>query len=321
LATKASTPARRKPSTSGLVVRLPPGDLRALWESFIRHHRTSLRPATIDTYGTAVGQFATFLAGEGASLDVKDVTREQVEDFIALLYQTRSPGTAANRYRALNTFFGWLVEEGELDASPTARMRPPVQPEAPPPVLDIEVQRAIVAAAAADKTFDGRRDEAVLRLFLDSGIRRGEMVGLRVDDIDLDRGAARVTGKGERTRLVGFGTATAKALDRYLRQRARHPAADTTDALWLGHKGALQYGGIRSIVARRAAQAGVKERVYPHLFRHTWNDAMLSAGAQESDVMALAGWRSPDMVRRYAAATRATRALDVARRLSPGDKL
>ena len=318
---KRAAPARVQPSSRGLATRLPAGDLRHLWESFVRHHRTSLRPATLDTYGVAVVQFTRYLASEGASLDVRDITREQVEDFIAVLHATRSPGTAHNRYRALNTFFRWLVEEGELDASPTERMRPPTLPEAPPPVLALDAQRAIVAAAAADRTFEGRRDEAVLRLFIDSGIRRAEMVGLRLDQVDLDAGSASVTGKGQRTRFVAFGAETAKALDRYFRQRARHPAAARTEALWIGHKGALGYGGIRAIVTRRANEAGLRERVYPHLFRHSWNDAMLSAGAQESDVMALAGWRSPEMVRRYAAANRSARALEVGRRLSPGDRL
>jgi len=315
--TRRPAPAPAKTSTAAL----PPSDVRSLWSSFRRHHRTALRPATLATYETAVVQLAGFLEGEGASTDAAAITRDQVDDFIAALYATRSPGTAHNRYRALKTFFRWLVEEGDLERSPMDRTRPPALPEAPPPVLTDDELRALLDVVSRDKSFEGRRDEAILRLFIDTGIRRAEMAGLRLTDVDLEHATAIVTGKGERTRPVGFGLEATKALDRYIRMRARHPAGAKTDALWIGHKGAFGYGGIRNVVERRARQAGLDVRVYPHLFRHTFNDRLLAAGANESDVMALAGWRSSEMVRRYAAATRSQRALKVAHDLAPGDRL
>jgi site-specific recombinase XerC len=85
------------------------------------------------------------------------------------------------------------------------------------------------------KTFEGRRDEAIIRLFIDSGVRLAEMVGMQVADVDLDGHVARVTGKGKRPRLVGFGDKTARAIDRYLRKRVPDPGP-----LWIGGKGRLR---------------------------------------------------------------------------------
>jgi site-specific recombinase XerD len=98
-----------------------------------------------------------------------------------------------------------------------ARMKPPRMPEAPVPVLrDAEVRR-LLDVCGKDRSFAERRDEAALRVLTDSGIRRAELLGLRLDDVDLDQGILTVTGKGSQTRVVAVGAATVQALDRYLR--------------------------------------------------------------------------------------------------------
>jgi site-specific recombinase XerD len=294
------------------------GALVASWRRSLAARRLS--PRTIATYATSVEQLADFLAAAGMPTAVAAIRREHVEAFVSDLLARRSPGTAHNRYRGVQAFFVWCVEEGEVRESPMVHMKPPKLPEAPPPVLRDADLRAILAATERDKTFTGRRDEAILRVFMDTGTRRAEVLGLRREDVDLDTGMLRVTGKGSRTRMVVVGATTVRAIDRYVRIRAKRPDAPLP-WLWLGRKGQLRETGLAELIRERARQAGVAGRITPHTFRHSYAHAMLAAGMQETDLMAVAGWRSRDMLTRYAASTRQERALKSARALSPMDRL
>jgi site-specific recombinase XerD len=297
------------------------GELDGLVDSWLRHLRAQrMSPATLSTYGTSARQLATFLADRGMPTSPASITREHVEAFVSDLLSRWKPATAHNRYRALRTFFGWLVEEGEIRESPMARMKPPRLPEEPPAVLREPQLRRLLDACERDKSFAGRRDEAILRVFMDTGARRGEVLGLTLDDVNLDDGLLTVTGKGSRKRVIPIGLATVRTLDRYLRARSKHASAVRPD-LWLGRKGPLRESGMAEIVRDRGREAGIPGRLHPHLFRHAYAHSMLAAGMQESDLMAVVGWRSRDMLTRYAASTRAERAITAARALSPVDRL
>ena len=163
-------------------------------------------------------------------------------------------------------------------------------------MLTVDQLRALIAACKGN-SFDDRRDDAIVRLFADTGVRLGEMAGLTVGDVDLNLAVAIVKGKGSRFRTVPYGDKTREALDRYRRHRARHEYVNL-DSWWLGRKGPLTDSGIVQILRRRAATAGI-EHLHPHMFRHSFAHQWLSAGGNEGDLQRIAGWSSSQMLQRY----------------------
>lgn len=289
------------------------GASRPSFERFLR--ATGKSPRTIETYLISLDKVTSYL---GADTDTRAVTRSDIEGWlIDLRASGLSPSSVSIRYRSLRAYFRWLADEGEIDANPCDRLNLDKPPEAPPPVLT-EEQIAALLKQVSGRSFEDRRDAAMLRLLIDTGMRRGELAGMRVADFDLDNTMVRITGKGSRTRIVPYGPRTALAIDRYLRARERHPHG-RDPRMWLGKRGVIKPNAILQMIRKRARAAGIG-RLYTHMFRHTYAHRWLSAGGTEGTLMSIAGWRSREMLSRYGASAADARAIEAHRRLALGDK-
>jgi site-specific recombinase XerD len=214
--------------------------LSPLLRSFERHLRAENRSEhTIASYLESLRQAEAFLASRGGSL--LDARREDLEAFLEDLLRRRAAETVATRYRRLRVLYRWLEEEEEILANPMAKMKPPIIPEQPVPVVPEDGLRRLLATCAG-KSFEDRRDTVLILLLVDVGPRRAELMGLKVADVDFDLDVLLVLGKGRRERALPFGRKSAVVLDRYLRARARHKDAGLP-WLWLGMKPSVSASG------------------------------------------------------------------------------
>jgi len=294
-----------------------PPDLTALvksWEIILRSENKS--PATITTYLRGVRLFLQWCERTGHAAEL---TREAVQDYTADTIAGGAEATTAKiRQACLRQFSRWLAEEGELDSDPLLGIKPPKLPAKVVQALTDDQLRALIKACQG-KSLRARRDDAIVRLMAETGLRASEVLNLTVGDIDLSRGLVTVVrGKGGKGRVAPFGPQTAAALDRYLRIRRTHPRAGTPK-LWVGVGGKdFRYHGLNDTLKDRAKTAGV-EGFHLHLLRHTAATRWLRAGGSESGLMAVAGWSTRDMIDRYTGASASERAAEESRTLGLGD--
>lgn len=303
---------------------MSPIELAALVPSWVIHLRAERKTdGTIDTYLKGIRAYLAWCEEQA----VPAVDRGSLKMWTTtLLGAGATASTARTRMMPVRYFVAWLVEEGEVEVNPFLGMKPPQLDQPVIPVLGEEQLRAMAAACAPPagqrtglSSLRHRRDEAIIRLLLETGVRAGECLGLGVDDVDVVGGVAVVRrGKGGKGRQVAFGADTAKALDRYLRVRRLHRLAGTSP-LWLGDRGkGFGYGGLYWALGQRAEAAGIVG-FHPHMLRHTQADRWLAAGGSETGLMANNGWASTAMLQRYGRANRERRAMEESRRLNLGE--
>ena len=201
-----------------------------------------------------------------------------------------SRATLARRTASAKSFSTWALHQGHLSSDVAARLVSPRVNRPLPEVLGVERAGEFVGNAASADEVEFLRDTAMLELLYATGVRVAELSGMDVKDLDLTRRTVRVTGKGNKERVVPFGQAAAEAVEAWL-ERGRPGLAGETTALFVGVRGRrIDQRQVRRVVDKAGQVTG--QRMTPHGLRHTAATHLLEGGADLRVVQEMLGHSS-----------------------------
>lgn len=261
---------------------------------------------TLKNYRTDLKEIAAFLREHFSAPANQDAVRwEQVPLFALRSYFSRIHGrlrsrSIGRRMASLRSFYRYMVKRGYLEQNPTLDLAAPKQPQNLPNFLDVEEAFRLMEAPGKGG-FASLRDRAILELFYTSGLRVGELTGLRSTQIDLKEGWVRVKGKGGKERIVPVGQRALQALEGYLGVRSEiNPRPGHEEYLFLGRRGRrIHPSVITKQLKAYALKVGVGKKLSPHVLRHTFATHLLNGGADLRGIQELLGHASLSTTQKY----------------------
>lgn len=282
----------------------------------------SKSPKTIDGYIRSATQLVRYLKANDLPADTEGVQAEHVRGFLIAERERTCANSAGTHFRNLRVLFNWLIKEDErITPAPIHASDAPKVTRKVKVYVTEDQQRALLATCAGNSFLD-RRDNAILRVLYDNGMRVSGLAGIKVAGVDLRGCLIKIVLKGGDEQLAPIVPKTAAAIDKYLRIRARHSYANSP-WLWLGVRGQsvgrFTANGVRVMLARRGAEIGL-EGLHPHQFRGTAAHELLAAGMHPDAVKRILGWKTDAMLREYTEELAGERARTVHAQLAPGNR-
>ena len=229
--------------------------------------------------------------GYCAHQDVAEWTRvdsQHVRTFAAAEFRRgQSPRTIQRRLSALRSFFNFLLREGVLRANPASEVQAPKAKKRLPATIDADLMTRLLSFRTAGQL--GARDRAMMELFYSSGLRLSELTDLDLQDLDLNDRTVRVTGKGNKTRIVPVGRYAIAALSEWLKERATIAAVGEQAVFVAQTGGRIGVRAVQSRISDWAKQHGLGVHVHPHMFRHSFASHLLESSQDLRGVQELLG--------------------------------
>ncbi len=245
---------------------------------------------TVDNYLRDLRRFVAYAGSNGANRPGA-VTTTHLREFVYGLKDAGLAGASIRRQiSALRTYFGFLLGEGLIEQDPTDRVETPKKGRKLPDVLTVAEMESLLAAPPLEESL-AWRDRALLELGYGGGLRVSELCDLRLEDLVLKDGLLRVTGKGNKQRLVPIGRKVISVVALYLNSvRPTMDRGKSSGRVLLNGRGQhLSRVGAWGIVKRAAEKAGIKKRVTPHTLRHSFATHLLEGGADLRAVQEMLG--------------------------------
>lgn len=250
-----------------------------------------LSKATLAFYDSILSSYHRFV-GDGF---LEEQTSNGISHYLmSLRDRGLSPVTVGDHYRALRVFYGFLVSDGLMLENPVSKIPKPRQPKRFPHCLEEHQVKALLDVCET-ATFEGMRNQTMILAFLGTGLRRGELVSLNTDTVNLSERVLRVKGKGDKERLVCFGPRLVRVLRTYMVIRASLPGIEYQDALFVtGKSERLKNRNVHLIISRLGKKAGITGvRVSPHSLRHTFATRYIANGGDPYALQELLGHSDP----------------------------
>jgi len=240
---------------------------------------------TLINYRVDLKEFEQFLK------DIKliEVTPIDIRRFLAYLSDKEcSRSTLGRKLACLRSFYKHMVREGNVKTNPASGIATPKHEKRLPAFLEIEEMAKLLEAPAGDK-WESKRDKAIMELLYSSGLRVSELVGVNIDDVDIDNNLIKVRGKRKKERIVPIGPVALKAIKAYLDSRPKGRGEGIESLFMNKNRTRLTDRSVRRIILKYVKKLGIQKDIYPHMFRHSFATHLLDRGADLRSVQELLG--------------------------------
>jgi integrase/recombinase XerD len=255
----------------------PQSDWKLFLDAFFFQCRVNnLSEKTVTVYAERLLYLARYLSERG--IDVGDVTKRTIQEYVVHLQGTVSDSTVNGRVRVFRCFWNYLCEDGVWESpNPCHKVKLIREESKIKPVVTPEQYASVLRRIDRD-TFEGFRNYTMMMVMWDSMIRRGELLTLLTDNVDLQAGLLKVMGKGRKERWVPVGPRTLQVLRKYLRSHRRELPGDVLFCSRLGCP--LEADYVQKLVTRLGEKSGI--RLYPHLIRHSAATSFIRHGGSSA---------------------------------------
>jgi tyrosine recombinase XerC len=260
---------------------------------YIKHIKLERRYSnhTVDAYQTDLIQFEYFLRDffKKDTIDWQLVTKRHVRQYLGYLVSAGIKKISiARKLAALKSFFAFLTQQKILEVNPTRTLKTPKYEKRLPEFLSIQHLEKLMDMPP-DDSFEGLRDRAILELFYATGIRRAELIDIRIKDLLLNEGLVRVRGKGEKERVVPLGSYAKERLEKYLSLRESYVNHEIENVFVLKSGEKMYSMAIHRIIGKYLQKVSDIKKKSPHILRHSFATHLMNQGADIRAVKDLLG--------------------------------
>ena len=264
------------------------------FERFLKYER-NYSGHTIRAYINDLDEFSDYLSEN--SIAIEDVTSKVLNSYSLKLYSKNSKSTVSRKLTTLRSFFTFLVKREVVKQNPAKLIPLPKKEKSLPVFLSVDEVFNLINAVNQNGIL-AIRDLAIIELLYSSGLRVSELSKIKLLDVDRHDNFVKVSGKGNKERIVPFGSSAGEAISKYLMHRNELKPED--DYLFLNNRGSgLSARSIERIVKKYGLLSGISKKISPHSLRHTFATHLLGGGADLRSIQELLGHSSLSTTQRY----------------------